>query len=125
MSFERHSKQLNSGSPKKVRAVPQCLWCSFPSTSACYSNWEKPVLVSHALIGNGSQSPKCCDCITLWLLQVQASREDYLHVTFDGVNGSNAKHNKLSWNSFFHSLVPVSAFHRTNDDGEWSTTSKS
>lgn len=48
-----------------------------------------------------------------------------LQVTLEGMNGSKAKHNNASWNVFFHSLVPVSAFHKINDDGAWSATSRS
>jgi len=40
-----------------------------------------------------------------------------LQVTFEGIKGSKAKHNKGSWKVFFHSFVPVSAFHRIIDDG--------
>lgn len=51
--------------------------------------------------------------------------QSYLQVTLDEVKGSKAKHSKGSWKVFFHSLVPVSAFHRTIDDGAWSTTNRS
>ena len=51
--------------------------------------------------------------------------QSYLQVTLDEVKGSKAKHSKGSWKVFFHSLVPVSAFHRIIDDGAWSTTNRS
>lgn len=49
--------------------------------------------------------------------QRDSTFQNYLQVTLDEVKGSKAKHSKGSWKVFFHSLVPVSAFHRIIDDG--------
>lgn len=57
--------------------------------------------------------------------QRDSTFQNYLQVTLDEVKGSKAKHSKGSWKVFFHSLVPVSAFHRIIDDGAWSTTNRS
>ena len=49
----------------------------------------------------------------------------YIRVTLAGLNGSNAKQIRLSWNVFFHNLIPVSAFHKTSDEGACSAARRS
>ena len=49
----------------------------------------------------------------------------YIRVTLAGLNGSNAKQIRLSWNVFFHNLIPVSAFHKTRDEGACSAARRS
>lgn len=49
----------------------------------------------------------------------------YLQVTWEGQNGSKAKQITFSWKDVFHSLVPVSAFHRTRVEGECKAASRS